>query len=167
MTEFAINSKVSSSMGFAWFKLNCGYMPNIIGGITPFENTKPGVKRFINQAINNLEMAHDAIIQSCVSQTQHANRRRQKENPFAVGDKAYLSTENLNLPKNRSRKLMPKFIGPYKVTHSYPEESRYTLELPNELKTRRIHPSFHVSHLRPFEKNDDKIFSKRELRTYY
>jgi hypothetical protein len=75
MTEFAINSSVSSSMGFAPFELNCGYMPTIIGGITPFENAKPGVKIFINQAINNLEMVHDAIIQSRVSQTQHANRR--------------------------------------------------------------------------------------------
>src|SRR6202790_3052198 len=134
MTKFAINSNTSSSARFAPFELNCGYMPTIIKGITPFKNTKPGIKRFINQAINNLEMAHDAIIQSHVSQTQHANCRQRKENPFAVGDKAYLSTENLNLPKNRSRKLMPKFIGPYKVTHSYPEESRYTLELPDELK---------------------------------
>jgi hypothetical protein len=112
-------------------------------------------------------MAHDTIIQSRVSQTWHANCRRRKEDPFTVGDKAYLSTENLNLPKNRSRKLMPKFIGPYKVTHSYPEESRYALELPNELKARRIHPSFHVSCLCPFEKNDDKIFPKREVCTYY
>jgi len=62
---------------------------------------------------------------------------------------------------------MPKFIGPYKVTHSYPEESRYTLELPNELKAQRIHPSFHVSHLHPFEKNDNKIFSKHKVRAYY
>jgi len=134
MTEFAINSNISSSTWFAPFKLNCGYMPTIIGGITPFENAKPGIKKFINQAINNLEMAHDTIIQSHVSQTRHANCRQRKEDPFAVGDKAYLSIENLNLPKNRSRKLMPKFIGPYKVTHSYPEESRYTLELPDKLK---------------------------------
>jgi hypothetical protein len=62
---------------------------------------------------------------------------------------------------------MPKFIGPYKVTHSYPEESRYTLELPDKLKTRRIHPLFHVSCLHPFEKNDDKIFPKHTVRTYY
>ena len=62
---------------------------------------------------------------------------------------------------------MPKFIGPYKVTHSYPEESRYTLELPDELKAQRIHPLFHVSRLRPFEKNDDKIFPKHEVCTYY
>jgi len=51
MTKLAINSNVSSLTGFAPFKLNCGYMPTIIGGITPFENTKPGIKRFINEAI--------------------------------------------------------------------------------------------------------------------
>ena len=75
ITEFAINSNVNSSTGFALFELNCGYMPTIIGGITPFENAKPGIKRFINQAINNLEMAHNAIIQSLVSQIQHVNHR--------------------------------------------------------------------------------------------
>jgi hypothetical protein len=62
---------------------------------------------------------------------------------------------------------MPKYIGPYKVTNSHPEESRYTLELPDELKARRIHPSFHITRLRPFEKNDDTIFPKREVRAYY
>jgi hypothetical protein len=62
---------------------------------------------------------------------------------------------------------MPKFIGPYKVTSSYPEDSRYTLELPDELKAQRIHPSFHVSHLHPFEKNDNKPFPKCEVCTYY
>ena len=86
--------------------------------------------------------------------------------PFAVGDRVYLSTENLNLPKNRSRKLIPKFIGPYKVTHSYPEESRYTLELPDELKARRTHPSLWVISV-TFRKNDDKVFSKRKVHTYY
>jgi hypothetical protein len=62
---------------------------------------------------------------------------------------------------------MPKFIGPYKVLDSHPEESRYTLDLPSELKARRIHPTFHVSRLRPFVKNDDKLFPRREVRAYY
>jgi hypothetical protein len=84
-----------------------------------------------------------------------------------VGDKVYLSTENLNLPKSRARKLMPKYIRPYKVTKSHPEISRYTLDLPQELKTRRILPSFHVSLLRPFHKNDDAVFPKCEVRTFY
>jgi hypothetical protein len=167
MVEFAINSSISSSSGFAPFELNCGYMPTLIGGITPTEKAKPGVRRFVNQALQNLETAHDGIIESRVTQSYQANKRRRPEGPIAVGDKVYLSTENLSLPKNRSRKLMPKFIGPYKVTQSHPEESRYTLDLPPELKARRIHPSFHISRLRVYSKNDDKIFPKREVRAYY
>jgi hypothetical protein len=112
-------------------------------------------------------MAHDAILESRVTQTYQANKRQRPKVPYAIGDKAYLSTENLNLPKGRSRKLMPKFIGPYKVTESHPNESRYTLDLPPELKARRIHPSFHVTRLRPHNKNDDVLFPKHEVRAYY
>jgi hypothetical protein len=78
-----------------------------------------------------------------------------------------LSTENLNLPKGRSRKLMPKFIGPYKVTNGHPNELRYTLDLPPELKAQRIHPLFHVMRLHPFNKNDNKIFLKHKVHVFY
>jgi RNase H-like domain found in reverse transcriptase/Reverse transcriptase (RNA-dependent DNA polymerase)/Integrase zinc binding domain len=167
MTEFAINSNISSSSGFAPFELNYGHMPMIIGGISPIEKAKPGVRNFVNQAISNLEMAHDAIIESRVRQTHQANKKRKAETPFAVGDKVYLSTENIALPKGRARKLMPKFIGPYKVTKSHPNESRYTLDLPAELKARRIHPTFHVTRLRHYVRNDDRVFPRREVRAYY
>src|ERR1700690_3166964 len=116
MVKFAINLNISSSKGFMPFELNYGYMPMLIGGITPIDNAKPGVKQFVNLAIDNLEKAHDAIIESRVTQTHQANKRRREEPPIAVGDKMYLSTKNLALPKGRSRKLMPKFIGPYPVT---------------------------------------------------
>ena len=84
-----------------------------------------------------------------------------------VGDKVYLSTQNLNLPKSRTRKLMPKFIGPYKVMKSHPEILRYTLDLPPELKARRIDPSFHVSLLHQYYKSDDAVFPKRKVCTFY
>jgi hypothetical protein len=138
--EFTINSNISSLTGFAPFELNYGFMPTLIGGITCMEKAKPGVKQFINQALSNLEMAHDTILEHQVIQTYHANKRRRPDTPFAIGDKVYLLTENLNLPKGRSRKLIPKYIGPYVVTKSRPKESRYTLDLPPELKARRIHP---------------------------
>jgi len=113
LVEFAINSSLSSTMGFALFELNYGYMPTFIGGISPTETAKPGVRRFVNQAISNLETAHDVIIKSRVNQTLQANKRRREDSHFAVGDKVYLSTENLVLPTGRARKLMPKWIGPY------------------------------------------------------
>ena len=45
-----------------------------------------------------------------------------------------VSTENLTLPKGRSRKLMPKFIRPYSMTESHLRESRYNLDLLAKLK---------------------------------
>ena len=129
-----MNSNLSSLTGFTPFELNYGFMPTLISGITPMEKAKPGVQKFINQVIVNLETAHNAIIESHVTQMCQANKKRRAEMPFAGGDKVYLSTENLALPKGRARKLMPKYIGPYKVTKCYPTKSRYNLDLPTKLK---------------------------------
>jgi hypothetical protein len=75
----------------------------------------------------------------------------------------YLSTKNLNLPKNRARKLCPKYIGPYKVSEAKPETSTYTLELPTPLQERRIFPTFHVSLLKPHYPSSDSAFPNRLL----
>ena len=76
-------------------------------------------------------------------------------------------TENLNLPKARARKLMPKYIGPYKILSCNQENSHYTLELPEELLKRRIHPTFHARLLRPAIENDDARFPNREATFFY
>ena len=44
MTEFALNSSISSSTGFAPFELNYGFLPTFISGISPIEEAKPGIK---------------------------------------------------------------------------------------------------------------------------
>ncbi|KAI0057645.1 hypothetical protein BV25DRAFT_1762040, partial [Artomyces pyxidatus] len=75
----------------------------------------PGVKQFADTAMNNLAMAHDAIIESRVIQTHNANKARRSEHDFDEGDLVYVSTENLSLPKGRANKLLPKFIGPFAV----------------------------------------------------
>jgi hypothetical protein len=117
-----------------------------------------GVEEFAQRARVNLEMAHDAIIEARIHSTYQANKYCYEEKPFEVGDLAYLSTANLNLPKRHARKLAPKYIGPFKVTKVLPDSSNYELELLEKLKARCIHPRFHVSLLRPFEPNDDTLF---------
>src|SRR5258708_32949104 len=99
----------------------------------------------VNEGVSNRKVDHNAIIESRMTQMHQENKRRRPEGAIYKGDKVYLSTENLSLPKNRTRKLMPKYIGPYKVVDAHPAESRYTLDLPPELKACRIHPTFHVN----------------------
>ncbi|OJT01681.1 Transposon Ty3-I Gag-Pol polyprotein [Trametes pubescens] len=166
LAEFTLNSATSSTTGFAPFKLNYGYLPRSMSGIrtdTPFH----GVREFAQRALTNFEMAHDAIIDSRVSQAFQANKHCQAEPEFEVGDLVYLSTKNLSVLKGHARKLVPKFIGPYKVIESFPNMSNDVLDLPPELKDQCIHPHFHVLLLRKHEANDDALFPRREARAFY
>jgi hypothetical protein len=168
LTEFAINLSVSSSTGFAPFELNSGYMPWMVTELPEGTQSAPkGIRAFVENAQKNLMIAHDAIIESRVNQTYHANKRRRPEEPFRVGEEVYLSTEDLNLPKGRARKLMPKYVGPYKVLRSDPKSSSYELDLPESLKGRRVHPTFHARKLRRHEANDDSLFPNREVKVFY
>jgi len=100
MVEFMINSSMSGSTGFTPFELTYGYMPRMAQlehGSAP--KTVPGVQGFVRQAWDNLAMALDAIIESHVIQTHHANKKRKDPPTLDVGELVYLSTKNLTLPK--------------------------------------------------------------------
>ncbi|KXN89015.1 hypothetical protein AN958_06423, partial [Leucoagaricus sp. SymC.cos] len=72
-----------------------------------------GVKAFAEAALLNIAVAHDAIIKVRVFQTRQANKHRGAEPDIRPGSLVFLSMKNLNMPKDRARKLCPKFIGPY------------------------------------------------------
>ena len=100
MVKFAINSSMSGSTGFAPFELTYGYMPRMAQ--VEHEHAPkvaPGVQSFVRQARDNLSMALDAIIESHVIQTHHANKRRKASPTLDVGELVYLSMKNLTLPK--------------------------------------------------------------------
>lgn len=168
MTEFAINSAVSSTTGFAPFDLNYGSTPSLLQLPRDHVPTEfPGVTQFAERARLNVCAAHDAILVSRVAQTFHANKKRRPDVVYQIGELAYLSTENLRLPAGRARKLLPRFVGPYEIIGANPDKSVYELKLPAELTRRRIFPKFHASRLRPHVPNDDAIFPGREALAYY
>jgi hypothetical protein len=71
------------------------------------------------------------------------------------------------LLKGRAGKLTPKYIGPYTIIGCNGATSTYTLELLDELKCRRIHPTFHASLLRPHHPNNDALFPGCKATHYY
>jgi hypothetical protein len=99
MVEFTLNSTISSSSGFALFELNYGYMPSMNPGFKPEPSTTPGVRHFVEHALQNLVDVHDVIIESHVWQTHHANHHRCDSDKFATGNLVYISTADLSLPK--------------------------------------------------------------------
>ena len=76
-------------------------------------------------------------------------------------------TKNLALLKGRAKKLLPKFIGPYKVVETHTAPSTVTLELPPELTAQQVHPTFHASLLRAHVPNDDTRFLHHDTKAYY
>ena len=132
MVEFALNSSVCVTTRFAPFKLNQEYMPQI-GLPISFDTTFKGVKQFVLQAKWDLMVAHDTIIANHIQQMFHANKKCHASDIYHVGDHVYLSTQNLTLPKGRARKLVPKYIGPYKMVKAHNEASTVMLELPPAL----------------------------------
>ena len=62
---------------------------------------------------------------------------------------------------------MPKFIGPYVIVKLHPETSTYVVNLPDELATKQIHTTFHVSKLCVCEPNDKVQFPKHNSKFFY
>ena len=106
---------------------------------TDFLLTREAVVRFVQ----------DSIASAVDRQKRNADKNgRANTLSFNINDLVLLST--VNLPKHvvnnvGSSKLLPKFIGPFRVMHRI--GNAYTLELPPRMRT---HPTFYVGRLRPY-----------------
>ncbi|KAJ9522142.1 hypothetical protein QJQ45_005142 [Haematococcus lacustris] len=77
----------------------------------------------------------------------HLANKGRKEVEYHTGQLVLLSTKNLRMKPGKAKKLLPRFIGPFKVLeHVGPVAVR--LDLPRAMA--RMHPVFHVSLLRPY-----------------
>ncbi|KAI2655821.1 Transposon Tf2-6 polyprotein [Labeo rohita] len=141
--ELSNNLHTSTATGLSPFEVCYGFQPPIFEHQEP-EVEVPSAQQLVRRCRRLWNHARAAI--------QKANRRyvvqhRRRHPPgrlFHVGDRVYLSTRNINL-KTDSRKLTPRFIGPFKITHRL-NPVTFRLQLPASL---RIHPVFHQSQLRP------------------
>jgi hypothetical protein len=92
----------------------------------------PGVRTFALQRKLALMAAHDSILATRVKEIKTANKKRQLA-PFRQNELVYVSTKNMSFPRGLARKLVPKFIGPYKILEDLQNQS-FVLDLPSYLK---------------------------------
>ena len=141
VVEFSINNSMSESTGTTAFLLNYGQHPD-----TPItvalRNIHPNVNRFIGQWSNLLQQAKTCIQAAQSRQKLWANKKR-IDVKYDIGDKVLLSVKHFRLPKGRTAKLSPRYVGPFKVIKVI-SDTCYALELPEHL---RMHNVFHVSAL--------------------
>ena len=110
-------------------------------GVEHHVTKAPAVAEFSDQlsrAYNNLVKAHSRIL------TQ-MNRSRSDAPAYTIGDRVWLSTDNLHLPR-ASRKLLERWLGPYSITKLVGSNA-VELRLPHSM---HIHPVINISCVKPY-----------------
>ncbi|GEM09853.1 hypothetical protein Rt10032_c09g3870 [Rhodotorula toruloides] len=136
--QHALNSRTSSTTGYSPFELSRLCPPSDL------------------PTVAILSGYPNAIVSAQVRQTQGANRRRRKD-PLSsaemdAADPSYkgppelwVSTKNLHATKGTARKLVPLFVGPFRVLRHSPRTSTYTLDLPAVYARKGYANVFHAS----------------------
>ncbi|GBG73393.1 hypothetical protein CBR_g16108 [Chara braunii] len=158
--EFAYNTSVHSAIGVTPFELHHGgrkgrifadlLLPrpaDINAACSPAFVRK--YRELLAQARANMQMAQ-------VRMQQQANRRR-VPCPIRVGDLVWVSAKEFALEQDVSRKLFPKWFGPWTVTATAgdePDGPSFVINIPAHLT---VHPVFHASKLATYTpaKSDD------------
>ncbi|GBG73553.1 hypothetical protein CBR_g16896 [Chara braunii] len=158
--EFTYNTSVHPAIGVTPFELHHGgrkgrifadlLLPrsaDIDAACSPASVRK--CKELLTQARTNMQKAQ-------VRMQRQANRRR-VPCPIRAGDLVWVSAEEFALEQDGSRKLLPKWFGPWSVTAAAgdePDGPSFVINIPEHLT---VHPVFHASKLATYtpDKSDD------------
>ena len=142
--EFALNNAVNRSTGKSPFFLNYGYHP-ALPVWRELDVNVPAAKRFARSFVSRLSEAKSCIEAAQQRAADYYNRNK-KPVTFSPGQLVMLSTKNLRDLSHGSRKMLPRWVGPYAVVRMV-GTAAVELRLPSDM---RIHPTFHVSLIRPY-----------------
>jgi hypothetical protein len=148
MAEFAINNAYHESTRSTPFRLVYGHDPRSPLSI-PRHSKVPTAADFAQRMSAALSAAK-RFMQAAQQRQKCFYDAGRRDVTFQEGEEVLLSTKNIKLRRvgdaTTTPKLMPKWIGPYKVIQVV-GKGAYKLELPKPLK---VHNVFHVSLLKPF-----------------
>jgi len=114
--------------------------------ITPYT---PAEQRHLDTSRN--------LYSSKVKQAKRANKKQSVPLLLSAGQKVLLSTGNRNI-LNTSRKLKPRWVGPFRIQHVNRKWNNYTLDLSTDSRLSFIHNTFHISKIKPYVENDSTNF---------
>jgi hypothetical protein len=140
---------INKTICMAPFKLTYDYHPRTPAGEV-VEIVNLASTAFVQERLqSSLSFARKCLIVAQQRQKAFADKKR-VEKTLKVGDKVLLSTKYLHLKHSKmSRKLLPKWIGPFEVVHVV-EPVAYKLKMNPGW---HVHPVFHVLLLEPYKES--------------
>ena len=149
--EFAINKSYQESVRSTPFRLNSGRDPNMPQTVD-LPGGAPHPKRWLECNRHMIERARYYTKAAQDRQQTYANQHRSFVE-FHLNQWVWLSSRNLKFKVGGTKKMLPKYIGPFKIikliggSENRPAPAA-KLELP---RTCRIHPVFHISLLKEWK----------------
>ncbi len=144
MVEYAHNSLPVSSTGLSPFQCCLGYQPPLFPS-QESDAIVPSAHAFIQRCLRTWRTAREALTRTGERNKASVDRHRTEPPLYVRGQKVWLSSQDLPF-RLLSRKLGPKFVGPFIISKVLsPVSVRLKLTPP----FKNIHPVFHVSKIKP------------------
>jgi len=143
------------------YKALYGRAYHILPPLTHSATKVPAADEIIdNHEATRLEV-EQALNHARYRQTMQAQKRRNPQPLWQPGQRVLIYGKAYNPPKGRSRKLLPRWFGPFQIKEYNGETQDYKLDLGG--RYRRQKPWFHSSVLKLYHENDDAQFPARRF----
>ncbi len=149
VAEFVMNSYTSATTGFTPFFLDTGMVPRTPIALAAEAVAPEGVPAITEGVLAEWrEGLAAAQVAMKLAQDRYAAQAdlSRVDMTLSVGQKVWLSSENVDLAGSPTAKFRPRWLGPFPVKRVVSKVA-CELELPSTM--RRMHPVFHVSLLKP------------------
>ena len=146
LAQFSYNAKKQLSTEKSPFEVTWSYQPKM--GFEQRATKAPAAEELTKWMEETLEQTKENIEKAKARMKCQADRHRSQASDYEIGDKVWLSTENLKLTQ-ASKKLTEWWLGPYDITKRI-RDNALELQLPRSMK---IHPVVNISWVKPYKEH--------------